>query len=62
MEKLKILLAKADEADMDTLRTALLINQKMGRRLNSIIKLREEEDDEDDGVSLFDLMEQISDE
>ena len=47
---------------MDTLRTALLINQKMGRRLNSIIKLREEEDDEDDGVSLFDLMEQISDE
>ena len=58
----QFLLAKADEADMDTLRTALLINQKMGRRLNSIIKLREEEDDEDDGVSLFDLMEQISDE
>ena len=56
----KMLLAMAEEAEMDKLRTALLINQKMGRRLESIIQIREE--DEADGLSLFDLMEQISQE
>ena len=54
----KMLLAKADEAEMDKLRTVLLINQKMGKRLESIIHIREE--DEAEGPSLFDLMEQIS--
>lgn len=58
MMTMKILLAKADEADLDKLRTALIINEKMGKRLHSIIKLREEED-EADSMSLFDLMEQL---
>ena len=61
MMSMKILLAKADEADLDKLRTALTINKKMGNRLESIIKLREEED-EADGMSLFDLMEQLTEE
>ena len=60
MMSMKILLAKADEADLDKLRTALIINQKMGKRLESIIKLREE--DEADGISLVDLMWQLIDE
>lgn len=59
MMTMKMLLAKADEADLDKLRTALTINQKMGKRLESIINLREEED-EADGMSLFDLMERLN--
>ena len=61
MMTMKMLLAKADEADLDKLRTALTINQKMGKRLQSIINLREEEDRDGD-LSLFDLMERISEE
>lgn len=56
----KMLLAKADEAELDTLRTVLFINQKMGRRLESIVKLREEEAEAGE-LTLFDLMEQLSD-
>jgi hypothetical protein len=56
-----MLLAKADEADLDKLRTALTINEKMGKRLHSIIKLREEEDEADD-MSLYDLMERLNEE
>lgn len=55
----KMLLAKADEADLDTLRTALFINEKMGRRLKSIVNLREEEAQAGE-LTLFDLMEQFS--
>ena len=40
----KILLAKADEADLETLRTAVALNQKMGRRLELYLNLREEEE------------------
>lgn len=61
MMTMKMLLAKADEADLDKLRTALTINKKMGNRLESIIKLREEED-EADGMSLFALMERLNEE
>lgn len=60
MFSMKMLLAKADEADLDKLRTVLTINQKMGMRLESIIKLREEEAAAGD-MTLFDLMEQLSD-
>ena len=59
MISMKMLLAKADEADLDKLRTALIINQKMGKRLELIINLRMEEDETGD-VTLFDLMEQIT--
>ena len=58
MMSTKILLAKADDADLDTLRVALTINQKMGRRLNAIVTLREEEASSGD-ASLLDLMEQF---
>ena len=56
----KILLAKADDADLDTLRTALTINQKMGKRLAAIVSLREEEESNGD-VPLAQLMGSISD-
>ena len=44
----------------DTGINVLTINQKMGMRLESIIKLREEEAAAGD-MTLFDLMEQLSD-
>ena len=56
----KILLAKADDADLDTLHTALTINQKMGKRLAAIVSLREEEEENGD-VPLAQLMDSISD-
>ena len=59
MISMKMLLAKADEADLDKLRTALTINQKMGKRLEVIINLRMEEDETGE-MTLFDLMEQIA--
>ena len=55
----KILLAKADDADIDTLRTALTINQKMGKRLAAIVSLREEEESNGD-IPLAQLMNSIS--
>ncbi len=44
----KMLLAKADDATLDELKNAQIINQKMGRRLDAIIRLREEEEHPDD--------------
>lgn len=61
MMTMKILLAKVDDADLDTLRTALTINRKMGKRLEAIIKLREEEEETGE-ATLFDLMEQLIEE
>ena len=43
MLSMKLLLAKADDGDLDKLKTAALINKKMGKRLDAIIQLREEE-------------------
>lgn len=59
MITMKILLAKVDDADLDTLRTALTINQKMGRRLAAIVSLREEEERSGD-VPLTELMGSVS--
>lgn len=59
MLTMKMLLAKVDDANLDTLRTALVINQKMGRRLAAIVSVREEEDHNGD-ASLEDLMNSIS--
>ena len=55
MMSTKILLAKADDADLDTLRTALTINQKLGKRLAVIVRLREEEERNGD-VTLAELV------
>lgn len=44
----KLLLAKADDTDLETLRTVLTINQKMGKRLEAIVRVREEEESNGD--------------
>ena len=59
MLSMKMLLAKADDADLDKLRTALTINQKMGRRLEAIVHVREEEE-RIGSPSLTDLLSQVS--
>lgn len=58
MTAMKFLLAKADDAELEKLRTALAVNQKMGRRLEAAIQIREEEEREG-GPSLSNLLEQI---
>ena len=60
MMSTKLLLAKADDADLETLRTALVINKKMGKRLEAIVKLREEEESNGD-VPLADLLNSLLD-
>lgn len=40
----KILLAKADDADLETLRTAVELHKKMGRRLEAYLMIREDEE------------------
>lgn len=44
MNAMKMLLATADHADLKELETALLINEKMGRRLQAFIEVRRKED------------------
>lgn len=56
MFDMKILLAKAEDADFDKIKTALLINKKMGKRLEMIIQLREDEMASNE-PSLSDLMD-----
>ena len=58
MFSMKMMLATADSGDLDRLKTASLINKKMGARLDAIIKIREEEDEADE-PSLHDLLEQV---
>ena len=53
---MKLLLATADSGELSKLKTASLINKKMGTRLNAIIELREKEVALDE-PSLFDLLE-----
>lgn len=43
MLSMKLLLATADNGELDTLETALLINKKMGARLEAMIELRKKE-------------------
>lgn len=58
MFSMKMLLATADSGELDTLKTAALINKKMGERLEAIIRLREQEEKSDE-PSLFDLIEKM---
>ena len=60
MMSTKLLLAKADDTDLETLRTALVINKKMGKRLEAIVNLREEEESYGD-VPLADLLNSLLD-
>ena len=59
MLAMKMLLAKADDGDLDKLKTALTINQKMGHRLEAIIYLREQEEKNGD-PSLSALLQEIA--
>lgn len=58
MFSMKMLLATADSGELEKLKTASLINKKMGARLDAIINLREDEDNADE-PSLYDLLEQV---
>ena len=58
MFSMKMLLATADSGELDKLRTAALINRKMGARLDAIIDLREQEESSGE-PSLFDLIEKV---
>ena len=65
MFAMKILLATADNGNLDDLRKALLINEKMGKRLEAFIKLREQEEIEkkkSNEATLFELLDSFSDE
>lgn len=56
MISMKVLLAVSDIDDIEKLKTALLVNQKMGNRLESIIKIKEAELEQGQ-PSLSELME-----
>ena len=58
MFSMKMLLATADSGELDKLKTAALINRKMGVRLDAIIDLREQEEGSGE-PSLFDLIEEV---
>ena len=58
MFSMKMLLATADSGELDKLKTAVLINRKMGDRLEAIIELRKQEAQENE-PSLYDLIEEM---
>lgn len=65
MFSMKMLLATADHGELDDLKVAYEINQKMGKRLEAIIKIREEEEKakkENDEDTLFDLLDSFNEE
>ena len=60
MFSMKMLLATADHGLLEDLKVAYDINQKMARRLEAIIRIREEEEKakkENDEETLFDLLD-----
>lgn len=61
MTAMKLLLATADEGSLNKLETALKINQKMGKRLESLINIRRVEQ-ENKEESLSDLIDSLSSE
>jgi len=65
MFSMKMLLATADHGELEDLKVAYEINQKMAKRLEAIIKIREEEEKakkDNNEVTLFDLLDTFSDE
>lgn len=60
MNAMKMLLATADHAELKELETALLINEKMGRRLKAFINVRKEEESKAE-PTLLDLLDQLDD-
>ena len=63
MLSMKMLLATADNGKLEDLKVAYDINQKMARRLDAIINIREEEEkakEENNEDTLFDLLDDFS--
>jgi len=60
MFSMKMLLATADNGELEKLKTASLINKKMGERLDAIIELRKREETSDE-PSLFTLLNEETD-
>lgn len=58
MFSMKLMLATADQGDLDTLQTALTINKKMGERLQAIISIRQDETNKGE-PSLVELLEKL---
>ena len=57
---MKILLATADDGELDKLETALLITEKLRARLNAMIELRKKENQADE-PTMLDLMKKLED-
>ena len=60
MFAMKMMLASADNGDRETLKTAALINTKMGNRLQAIIDIKEKETSNGE-PSLTELLEKLED-
>lgn len=63
MFSMKMLLALADNGNLEDLKIIYQINQKMGERLKSIVEIREQEEKEkvlNNGATLKDLMDELS--
>lgn len=58
MFSMKMMLAKADNGELDKLKVASLINKKMGERLEAIINLREAEI-QSGTTTLYELMDEL---
>lgn len=59
MISMKMMLATADSGTVNKLETALLINKKMGKRLESMLEIRRQEDKEEE-VPLSELLDSLS--
>ena len=62
---MKMLLATADHGELEDLKVAYQVTQKMAKRLEAIIAIREEEEKakiENDEETLYDLLDSISEE
>lgn len=62
MFSMKMLLATADEGELNDLKTAVVICEKMLRRLVAVVKIREEEEEnkkESNEETLFDLLDSV---
>ena len=63
MFSMKMLLATADQSELEDLKVALQINDKMARRLKAIIEIREDEErikKEKNEDTLYDLLDSFS--
>lgn len=64
MFSMKLMLVAAELGELGDLKTAYQINEKMGKRLNAIIEIRDAEEKakkENNEDTLFDLLENLSD-